>query len=295
VRLYQEVRPRCSASAAGAWARPKPGPTKQDTASGASCARDAVSGRARNRRVRRTAHLIITGASVRVGIVISVYSSGLALGGMGNNPAGLRTARQRGVDARGGVSGRGYPRFRHAGPMSADRIREVPVLFLDVDGVVNLFDRIPPVGALSLDGYDDFEPADLSLPQSRQGRVTVSWSRRMVADLAALEVEMRWLTTWGSLASAVLCPLFGWPELEVAALPHLSDLIEGNVTWKVFPVIESVRLGRRVVWVDDEAIAKCRSMLARFLPDESPLLLIDPDPSVGLRPADLETIRRFVG
>ena len=147
-----------------------------------------------------------------------------------------------------------------------------PVLLLDVDGVLNAFDRVPAARG----GWDDWQHGGATAEGTRW---PITWSPRVVATLSDWHeqgrVELRWLTTWGHDANDELRRLLGLPELPVAGTYHEAGGPSGaaetggghaSVTpaapdplsgswWKYDVVVSLLRTEpeRRFVWVDDYA------------------------------------------
>lgn len=121
---------------------------------------------------------------------------------------------------------------------------------------------------------------------------------RFLSDIHASGlVDMQWCTTWADEANTVFAPAFNLPELPVAAHPD-----ETILAWKHRAAIDASERGRRLIWTDDDAIdkgakLKVKNNLANHshLTVEKDLLLIIPNPKVGLTPADCRSIAAFVG
>jgi hypothetical protein len=109
-----------------------------------------------------------------------------------------------------------------------------PILYLDVDGVVCPF-RVPDE---YIDDFRDWEvvPASYDVP----------WSPALVAQITALPVERRWLTTWEHEANDRLSPLFGWEALPVL------ECVRGAKWWKYDALIRQHTPGVPFIWIDDE-------------------------------------------
>ena len=183
-----------------------------------------------------------------------------------------------------------------------------PLVLLDVDGVLNAVDSAPDPRVW---------------PDWQRGRAAaggrqwpIAWSPSVVqAVLAWREVaDVRWLTTWGSLANGALRELLGLPELPVAGAPggpvegSGSDGAAGSLAsvtaaapdeltgrwWKFDVVRELVRTepARPLVWLDDD-LAGQRD-IRTWMTAQATCLLVSPTPRTGLRPDDLELVSRFL-
>lgn len=185
----------------------------------------------------------------------------------------------------------------------------LPLLLLDVDGVLNAFDS--PVDASDQAWRHGFARA--------QGTLwPITFSPVVVAALRAWHeqgrVEVQWLTTWGHAANDSLRELLGLPQLQVAgtyddepsdgvaadddsslagATPSAPYTLAG--TWWKYDVVRAVlrdQRGRRVVWVDDELTQDSEfTAWARRQPD---LLPLGPHAARGLTTDDLEVIDRWL-
>ena len=146
-----------------------------------------------------------------------------------------------------------------------------PLLFLDVDGVLNPTTSSPPPGFTSAEA----------------GGFAFSFSKVHRHQLAAIapDFEIVWATTWGLNANISIGPALGLPRLDAV---DLTGPREGD-TWKLGPASRHAG-DRPLVWIDDElhtdafAWAEQRTV---------PTLLIKPSGTVGLRESDFDRVRRF--
>lgn len=120
-----------------------------------------------------------------------------------------------------------------------------PVLFLDIDGVLNAGGWLPSKPDT------DWPDLELHRVECSGHKYPLYLSKEMGSMLAALDVEIRWLTTWADEGYKV-GDIIGLPEnLEVAAFPTFR-----YSPWKWHAVRDFVQIepGRPFVWIDDEAI-----------------------------------------
>jgi hypothetical protein len=145
-----------------------------------------------------------------------------------------------------------------------------PVLYVDVDGVISLWDFDPnsrPDGAFaSVDGIPHFLSAEAG------------------AHLHALRdtFELVWCTGWEEKADEHLPHALGLPSLK--GLEHLSfdrDTRAGTSVpghWKL-AAVDAHAGGRPVAWVDDALNEACEAWAAARA---APTLLVRTDPPRGL-------------
>jgi len=161
---------------------------------------------------------------------------------------------------------------------------ELPVLLLDVDGVINV----------SRPGWQDKDAAaQLSLAFCCiPFPLPMRWSPALLQGLAALHhdglAEIRWCTTW--------CP-------HIDLLYTIWALPPWPVSWTEHHVggrVDSVKLasarqvmaeGRPLIWVDDEAIPSAKVLRSSGMTGD--MLLIRPNGRTGLTPGHLRKITEF--
>lgn len=110
-------------------------------------------------------------------------------------------------------------------------------LYLDVDGVLNIW---PP----------------RTKTEWTDAKTTVCYghgifhSPEMGARLAALNVDIHWLTTWSDLANEWIGPLFGWDELPVVGNEFHQDWY--SEPWWKLQYMQSIEHDGPFIWIDDE-------------------------------------------
>ncbi|WP_062465484.1 hypothetical protein [Demequina maris] len=110
---------------------------------------------------------------------------------------------------------------------------------------------------------------------------------------------MRWCTTWGRRAPAVLGPAIGlgadWPALDDAG----GAFAVSPGWWKAERAREALEDFAAVVWIDDfiDGWREARDEFDEPGPrwwETDRLLMISPDSARGLEPAHLDAVERFV-
>jgi len=151
-----------------------------------------------------------------------------------------------------------------------------PICFLDVDGVLNVFDAAAD--------WDDEHHYEKNLV-FRNPRNNDRWTQRQVVldrrhpallGMLAADFEMVWATAWREAANAALSELLGLPQLPVVTFRHSGGV--GGLHWKT-PRLADWAEGRPFVWLDDEARSDDAAWLRNVNPDVAVLRC---DPVYGL-------------
>jgi hypothetical protein len=161
-----------------------------------------------------------------------------------------------------------------------------PVLYLDVDGVLNPFRSNGPHKH-----WPDYKKHTVTLPDGRSFRMWFSRSLgRMLGDTAAqYNIEIVWATSWAAYVDDLVVPLANLPAgLRILDYPDSAEVDLDN-TGKVAEVAADAG-SRPVIWVDDY-LGRADRAWASARPH--PTLLIRPSASIGLRYADLSEIETF--
>ncbi|KQO98804.1 HAD domain-containing protein [Leifsonia sp. Leaf264] len=173
-----------------------------------------------------------------------------------------------------------------------------PLLALDVDGVINVFE----------------ENTKKKAPSARLTRVLVrtAHGQKYVIDfdadiIAALDdtirthqIELGWLTTWGPNARALVDQALGGKLAGGFVLAKIPPRVRGfrDARWKLNALRARVaHTGQPFIWADDVEIAGERLINRAFNIDDVaagiPGLLIATDEAVGITAADVADIDRF--
>lgn len=159
-------------------------------------------------------------------------------------------------------------------------------LYLDVDGVICPFG---PAG--SSEWGSEWCHADAGL-------LPVAYAQELVDGLNDLagrpDVACIWLTSWEEMAPEYLCPAIG---LDGGRWPYLTA--DGGNTgerwWKLAALQADLERSspERIVWIDDQLrFEKEAQQWAKFL--GARILLVSPDPRLGISPAELESVTSFL-
>lgn len=146
-----------------------------------------------------------------------------------------------------------------------------PLLFLDVDGVLNPTAGNPPPGFVT----GEAEGFSFSFSDAHRRQLTA----------IASDFEIVWATTWGFKANDSIGPALGLHHLDAV---DLSGPRHGE-TWKLRAVARHAS-DRPLVWIDDELHTDAFKWAEHR---DAPTLLIRPNGSVGLRQDHFDQIRHF--
>lgn len=164
----------------------------------------------------------------------------------------------------------GLPRQRSG--ESPERVAARPILFVDVDGVISLFDLADsarPRGALHwIDGVEHCIPAELPIRLERLSR----------------RFELVWATGWEHRANERLAPLLGLAELPT--LTFDGPAVFGTARWKL-DAIGDYAGQRPAAWVDDSLDGECLEWARRR---SAPTLVIRAESAVGLTEAHVDEL-----
>ena len=168
--------------------------------------------------------------------------------------------------------------------------RDVPILLLDVDGVLNTARADPPEGWArgTFNGY------------------VLTWDPTITARLRELHesgrVEIQWLTTWVGNADRLLAEPMGLPRgLRVHARDGVAPtgflgVFGGRSGWWKLAAARTVAEAepdRRIVWIDDD-LAEQAADTGDWLAANPHVLVIAPELFVGLTHEQLDAIEAWL-
>jgi len=150
-----------------------------------------------------------------------------------------------------------------------------PLLFMDVDGVLNPFPATP-------DGFDEFAFFPGEDEPVRLTPVHGEW----LVELGEV-FEIAWATGWGDHANRILAPHFGLPEYPVVVVRSTRFDPADKV-----PAVAAYAGERPAAWVDDIVTPEARAWAARRA---APTLLLAVDPAVGLVRSQVDELLEWAG
>lgn len=173
-----------------------------------------------------------------------------------------------------------------------------PVLYLDWDGVVNFFGSRNQYIKKSGFGYLRRgsavpRPADRPAGSLSFGPFSLNWSAELLRKLAALPVDIVFLSTWRHSFSELL-KATNW-ELDSYRVLDWADGPKGSEHAGKVPALVADQLAdpRPFIWADDEAHSfygdDDRAKLSGI-----PQLLLAPNEDLGLVMADYEAMLDFL-
>lgn len=179
---------------------------------------------------------------------------------------------------------------------------EIPVLLLDLDGVVNAMSKQAPTHVWKAPHWNRGKQLN------RDGiEYPMLWSQPVVDWLTALhesgQVEVRWHSTWQD-ESLKVGALMGLPEFQVQECPEWDEYCAGGSAlaarlisecmpgWWKYPAAERVvtQEGRRLVWIDDDIDYQISPQDRGALKQLHELRLVCPDQYTGISPRHMRIV-----
>lgn len=186
-----------------------------------------------------------------------------------------------------------------------------PRLYLDIDGVVNIFPRRHgnPNKKPHLRAWKKWKT--FIVTEIRDGKevdFVITWSPDLMAALIALSeiYDIYWLTNWHGTAATQFAPNTGLPDFPVR---HETGIEEGeHLTlsslyghadkrwWKVNAIVKDMEDNPDLkwVWIDDTIRSPIRTYFKSLCPlVGSSHMLITPFDAIGITPEHIERLRDF--
>lgn len=180
----------------------------------------------------------------------------------------------------------------HAPALDPDDPR--PVLYVDVDGVLNVFQSFDHKGEkFTANGYQIRVPSGV---------------RKRIARLSE-HFQMAWGTAWEHKAPRYLSPHLGfgadWPVADyfnklhgTTTLPlgvKLSDALGEGRTWKLAGLLEHAATHEQpFAWLDDDLGSDAYAAFAQITASGRPAMLSQTDPAFGLTDGHVEALIDWV-
>lgn len=182
--------------------------------------------------------------------------------------------------------------------LDSNTSEQLPVLYLDWDGVINFFGSRNQYRKRS--GFSYMRRGSASPLQNLAwnngyiiGPFDLNWSAELLRKLAALPVEIVALTTWRESFSQLIAAT-DWELKDYRVLHWKDGPKESEHAGKIDALLkDQLENPRPFIWADDEAHAfytdEKRLQLAHI-----PQLLIEPDENIGLTIEDYNSMVNFL-
>jgi hypothetical protein len=152
--------------------------------------------------------------------------------------------------------------------------RELPLLMVDIDGVLSLFGGWERAGGRELASERPLEGSFHSI--DGMPHFLSSTAAAHLLDLSSL-FDLVWASGWEERANEHLPHLLGLPP-ELPFLRFERAVGRANAHWKL-DAIDAYAGARPLAWVDDALNAACHEWAAARV---APTLLVQTDPQQGL-------------
>jgi hypothetical protein len=158
---------------------------------------------------------------------------------------------------------------------------ELPLLLLDVDGVINHWSYAPYRKLLKATEWSDSRSMNVAGYTINYSPTVVNTINRFHREALA---EVRWLTAWDDRAQTSLAPSLGFEHFELARGPRVSKGDAAKAWHDLHPT-------RSIVWIDDELEDYSREHADLWRNRPSTLFI---SPPCELIPKQLETVEEFL-
>ncbi|MBT1165455.1 hypothetical protein [Bifidobacterium simiarum] len=179
------------------------------------------------------------------------------------------------------------------------------IVLIDFDGVINQFpDRKVRSRQNSVDWMkpDDprravYDPANWFIPDRRekvdlgsQGRWWITWSSELVRRLGSLDADIFWLSTWQPYTGLLNRHLdVDWQTIDW--YDPITNM--GRLTGKRRAVLNHLRLGRPIIWIDDEETTYDAGLAVEGTEHTAAVLGVGPNSDIGISRPQMTHIEEF--
>lgn len=176
--------------------------------------------------------------------------------------------------------------------------RQLPLLFLDVDGVLNAFGAWPDIDRDPRTGLPGYSPRFRVASADGYMLVLNEDHRKWLAELEGL-FEIVWTTMWRDRAPARFAQELGigttwpWLDFERHATHTISFRTGAGVGGYKFPGVVATAGDRPAVWIDDDLDAAHFDWAQERSAQGIPTLLVQPNPAEGWTRQQYEEVLAF--
>lgn len=184
--------------------------------------------------------------------------------------------------------------------------RKRPLVLIDFDGVINQFpdEKVrrrqnttswmeqgdPRIALYSPDNW--FIPDHKEMVTTQyHGRLRLLWAAGLVDRLKTLDADILWLSTWQPYTDMLNVHLgIDWETIQ------WYDPVTrvGRYTGKRRAVLNHLKYGRPIVWIDDEETTYDAGLAITAQEPQAPVLAVGPESHIGINRAQMALIERFV-
>ena len=180
-----------------------------------------------------------------------------------------------------------------------------PIVLIDFDGVINQFpDRKVRSRQNSVDWMkpadprrETYDPGNWFIPDRKEmidlgsrGRWPITWSSELVARLDALDADMFWLSTWQPYTGLLNRHL----NVDWRTIDWYDPITNtGRLTGKRRAVLNHLRSGRPIIWIDDEETTYDAGLAIEGSEHTGAVLGIGPRSEIGISRPQMDRIEEF--
>lgn len=177
-------------------------------------------------------------------------------------------------------------------PAADETITTLPLLAVDVDGVISLFGFDPPPRPGDLPGRPG--SVRFELVDGTPHLISVAAGERLIRLRESF--ELFWATGWQDRANDRLGPMIGLPPLPVVTFDRAPGPAAGDTPahWKL-TAIDRYAGDRPIAWIDDSFDESCHSWAERRERSGPPTLLVPTEPDLGLEEGHVAALEHWAG